>query len=166
MYHIGCVIFAVRHKRNPKNIRKESDLLVWNDVTVWKDFRPPYTSETVLAKYIPHVMSTRFMWRSLSDAGNQSRRVHSSVTTHTGDSISFILHAKQMTRFFLITSIFLLSFINLFNWKHFYLTGYGFWTWAKPNGVFCWKTCMESWLSLEVLKKTDQPIKPKKLRKN
>jgi len=47
-------------------------------------------------------------------------QIHNSIIKHTGNSVSFILHAKRMVRFILMTSIFyLLLFINIFNWQYF-----------------------------------------------
>jgi hypothetical protein len=49
-------------------------------------------------------------------------QIHNSIIKHTGNSVSFILHAKRMVRFILITSIFyLLLFINIFNWQYFFI---------------------------------------------
>ena len=41
------MIFCMRHKK--KNA-KERELSGWNDVAVWKDFRPSYGLEVVWAK--------------------------------------------------------------------------------------------------------------------
>jgi len=52
--------FLYEALRIPKKYTKESDLPGWNDMGVWKDFRPPYISETIWAEYIQHVKSERF----------------------------------------------------------------------------------------------------------
>jgi hypothetical protein len=75
---------------------KERELLGWNDVIFWKDFRPSYISEDVWVEYIQHVMSARFTRRSQSDTDNQNRRVHGYITKHTSGSVLFILHAKRI----------------------------------------------------------------------
>jgi hypothetical protein len=38
--------------------------------------------------------------------GNQSQKIHGSVTTHTSSSVSLVSHVKRMVRVILITSIF------------------------------------------------------------
>jgi hypothetical protein len=91
-----------------------------NDMAVWKDFR------------------LRLMWQSQSDAKNQNRHVHGSVTMYTDGSIPFILHAKWMVGFFLLHPFLLVFFINIFNWQHLYAAGYGSWMQVKPDGAFCW----------------------------
>jgi hypothetical protein len=42
----------MRRKKKSKKYARESDLPGWNDVTVWKDFRPPYVPENIWAEYI------------------------------------------------------------------------------------------------------------------
>jgi hypothetical protein len=140
------MIFGIRLKRKQKHIR-ESELQAWNNMAVWKDFKPPYISEAVWIKYIQHVTFTCFTWRSKSGAQNHHQRVHGSVTTHKDGSVLFVSHAKWVIRFFLITSIFFMCyvFVNLFNWQHFYLVGYDSWIWAMPDEAFCWSTCAEWW---------------------
>jgi len=62
---------------------QESELPAWNDVTVWKDFKPPYTSKDVWAEYIQHMMFARFTRWSYSGVENRHkhRYVHGSVTS-------------------------------------------------------------------------------------
>jgi len=80
--------YEVQKKKTKKYARKNA-LPDWNDVAVWKDSRPPYIPEDTWAEYIQHVMSEGFTRRSQSDAGSLSLQIHSSVTTHTGGSVSF-----------------------------------------------------------------------------
>jgi len=103
----------------------------------------------VWAEYIQHVTFADFTRLSQSDAENRHRHVHDFVTPHTNNSILFFSHAKQMLRYFFyyIHSFFLLFFINIFNWHHFYLAGYGSWTRGKPDKAFCWNACVEWWPS-------------------
>jgi hypothetical protein len=70
----------------------------WNDVIVWKDFKPLHIPEDIWPQYIEHVTSERFTRRSQSGAGNQNRQIHGSLTTHTDGSVPFTAHAKQMVR--------------------------------------------------------------------
>jgi hypothetical protein len=70
----------------------------WNDMTVWKDFKPLHIPEDIWPQYIEHVTSERFIRRSQSGVGNQSRQIHGSLTTHTDCSVPFAAHAKQMVR--------------------------------------------------------------------
>ena len=55
------MIFDIKHKKS-KKYAKESDLLGWNDVTVWKDFKPPYISETVWVEYIRELESANSLF--------------------------------------------------------------------------------------------------------
>jgi len=68
-------------------------------VAVWRDFKPIYIPEDIWLRYLEHVMSERFTWRSQSGAGNRNQPIHGSVTTHTDGSVSFAAHAKRMVRF-------------------------------------------------------------------
>ncbi|XP_011042404.1 PREDICTED: uncharacterized protein LOC105138102 [Populus euphratica] len=68
----------------------------WNDVAVWRDFKPIYISEDIWPHYIEHVTSERVTRRSQSGASNQNRPIHGGVTTHTGGSVSFAVYAKRM----------------------------------------------------------------------
>jgi hypothetical protein len=46
LYHVGCVSFCLKRKTNKKNAR-ENALRGWNDVAVWKDFKPPYIPKNI-----------------------------------------------------------------------------------------------------------------------
>jgi hypothetical protein len=48
----GCVIFGMRREKKSKKYVRESDLPNLNDVTIWKDFGPPYLSKNIWAEYI------------------------------------------------------------------------------------------------------------------
>jgi hypothetical protein len=50
--------FWYERKRKAKTYTIENELLAWNDMVVWKDFRLSYISETVWVDYTQHVMST------------------------------------------------------------------------------------------------------------
>jgi len=94
---VGCMIFGMKHKKRKKNTR-DNGLQGWNDVAVWRDFKPLYILADIWLQYIEHVISERFTRHSQSDAGNRNRPIHGPVTTHTGGSILFAAHAKQMVR--------------------------------------------------------------------
>jgi hypothetical protein len=58
---------------------------------------------------------------------------------------SFRMRSRWYDFFLLHPFFYLLFFINIFNWKYFYLTGYGSWTRAKPDWAFCWSACAGWW---------------------
>ena len=95
---VGCVIFGMNHKRRQKKTARYRGLQGWNDVAVWRDFKPIYILEDIWPHYLEHVMSERFTRRSQSGAGNRNQPIHGSVTTHTGGSVPFATHAKRMVR--------------------------------------------------------------------
>ena len=96
---VGCVIFGMKQKKKTKKKNtRDNGLQGWNDVAVWRDFKPLYFPGDLWPQYIKHVMSERFTQRSQSGAGNRNRHINDSVTTHTGGSIPFAAHAKQMVR--------------------------------------------------------------------
>jgi hypothetical protein len=95
---VGCVIFGMKHKKRQKNTTRDNGLQGWNDVAVWRDFKPMYIPADIWPHYLEHVTSERFTRRSQSGPGNQNRLIHGSVTTHIGGSVSFAAHAKQMVR--------------------------------------------------------------------
>jgi len=84
-------------KKAKKPVRARG-LQGWNDVAVWRDFKPIYILDDIWAHYLEHVMSEWFTRRSQSSASNRNRPIHGSVTTHTGGSVPFATHAKQMVR--------------------------------------------------------------------
>jgi hypothetical protein len=77
---------------------RDKGLQGWNDVAVWRDFKPLYIMGDIWPQYIQHLMSKWFTRRSQSDADNRNQQIHGSVTTHTGGSVPFAAHAKQMVR--------------------------------------------------------------------
>jgi hypothetical protein len=86
----------MRLRKKPKKNAKEKELLRWKDMVVWKDFRPLYISEAVWVEYIHYVTSKHFMRRSQFSAENRNMQINGSITTHTDESILFVLHVKQM----------------------------------------------------------------------
>jgi hypothetical protein len=117
------VIVGTKLKRKETNMR-ESELPAWNDVTVWKDFKPPYTSKDVWAEYIQHMMFAHFTRWSYSCVENQHkhRYVHGSVTSTS--AVLFCLFRLQSIWwdfFYDIHFFHLLVFINIFNWWHFFI---------------------------------------------
>jgi hypothetical protein len=90
----------VRHSKKAKRYARDNDLEGWNEVAVWREFKPPFISGDIWAQYIEHVMSERFSRRSQSGAVNRNWEIHGLVTTHTGGSVLFTAHAKQMVRLF------------------------------------------------------------------
>jgi hypothetical protein len=89
--------FLYETQKKKKNTR-DNGLQGWNDVAVWRDFKPLHIPADIWLQYIEHVMSERFTRHSQSGAGNRNRPIHGSVTTHTGGSILFAAHAKRMVR--------------------------------------------------------------------
>ena len=91
------MIFGMTPKKNQTDVR-DNGLVGWNEVAVWREFKPPFISGDIWAAYIEHVTSERFSRRSQSGAVNRNREIHGSVTTHTGGSVPFSAHAKRMVR--------------------------------------------------------------------
>jgi len=91
------VIFGMNHKKGKKPAR-DRGLQGWNDVAVWRDFKPIYIPEDIWSRYLEHVMFEQFTQRSQSGAGNRNLPIHGSMTTHTGGSVPFATHAKHMVR--------------------------------------------------------------------
>ena len=90
--------FWYKSQKKAKKPARDRGLQGWNDVAVWRDFKPIYIPEDIWPHYLEHVMSERFTRRSQSGAGNRNWPIHGSVTTHTGDFVSFATHAKWMVR--------------------------------------------------------------------
>jgi hypothetical protein len=83
-------------QKKTKRYAKDNNLEGWNEVAVWREFKPPFILRDIWAAYIEHVMSERFSRRSQSGAINRNRQIHGSVTTHTGGSVPFSAHEKRM----------------------------------------------------------------------
>ena len=58
---VGCVIFGMTPKKN-QNAR-DNGFEGWNEVAVWREFKPPFISEEIWTTYIEHVTSERFSRR-------------------------------------------------------------------------------------------------------
>jgi len=85
-------------QKKSEKYARDNGLKGWNEVAVWREFKPPFISRDIWAAYIEHVMSKRFSRRPQSRAVNRNWQIHGSVTTHTGGSIPFSAHAKRIVR--------------------------------------------------------------------
>jgi hypothetical protein len=85
-------------QKKAKRYARDNGLEGWNEVAVWREFKPPFISADIWMQYIEHVTSERFAQHSQSSADNRNRKIHGSVTTHTGGSVLFSAHAKRMVR--------------------------------------------------------------------
>ena len=94
---VGCVVFGMTQKK-VKRYTRDNALEGWNEVAVWREFKPPFLSGGIWAAYIEHVPFEWLLWCSKSGADNQNQQIHGSVTTHTGGSVPFSAHAKRMVR--------------------------------------------------------------------
>jgi hypothetical protein len=90
--------FWYESQKKAKKTARDKSLQGWNDVAVWRDFKPIYIPTDIWLHYLEHMTSERFTRRSQSGAGNRNRPIHGSVTTHTGDSVPFAAHAKRIVR--------------------------------------------------------------------
>jgi len=54
------VIFGMKHKKRQKKTARDRGLQGWNDVAVWRDFKPIYIPEYIWPHYLEHVTSERF----------------------------------------------------------------------------------------------------------
>ena len=103
---VGCVIFGMTPKKKSKRHARDNSLEGWNQVAVWQEiFKPPFISGEIWTAHIEHVTSERFSRRSQSGADNRNRKIHGSMTTHTGGSVPFSAHAKRMVRLILMIYI-------------------------------------------------------------
>ena len=84
---VGCVIFGMKHKKRQKKNARDNGLQSWNDMAVWRDFKPQI--------YGRNILST---WRSQSGASNRNRPIHGLVTMHIDGFVPFAAHAKRMIR--------------------------------------------------------------------
>jgi hypothetical protein len=92
--------FWYETQKKAKRYARDNGLEGWNEVAVWREFKPLFISRDMWAAYIEHMTSEQFSRRSQSGAINQNREIHGSVTTHTGGSVPFSAHAKRMIRLF------------------------------------------------------------------
>ena len=92
------MIFGMKHKKGQKKTARDRGFQGWNDVAVWRDFKPIYIQEDIWPPYLEHVMFERFTRRSQSGVGNRNRPIHGSVTTHIDGSVPFGANAKWMVR--------------------------------------------------------------------
>jgi len=90
--------FWYESQKKAKKTARDKGLQSWNDVAVWRDFKPIYIPEDIWTHYLEHVMFEWFTRRSLSGAGNRNRPIHGSMTTHTGGFVPFAAHVKQKVR--------------------------------------------------------------------
>lgn len=88
--------FWYEAQKKAKKTSRDRGFQGWNDVAVWRDFKPIYIPEDIWPHYLEHVTSERFTRRSQSGVGNRNRPIHGGVTTHIGGSVPFAAHAKRM----------------------------------------------------------------------
>jgi hypothetical protein len=50
---VGSVIFGLTPKKNQKDMRDNS-LKGWNEMAVWREFKPPFISGDIWTAYIEH----------------------------------------------------------------------------------------------------------------
>ena len=79
--------FWYEAQKKAKKPARDRGFQGWNDVAVWRDFKPIYIPADIWPFYLEHVTSERFTRRSQSGTGNRNRPIHGSVTTHTGSSV-------------------------------------------------------------------------------
>jgi hypothetical protein len=85
-------------EKKSKRHARDNDHEGWNEAAIWQEFKMPFILEDIWTTYIEHVILEQFSRRSQSGVDNQNRQIHGSVTTHTGGSVPFSAHAKQMVR--------------------------------------------------------------------
>jgi hypothetical protein len=56
-------------QKKAKRYARENGLEGWNEVAVWREFKPPLISGDIWAAYIEHVTSERFSWRTCEADG-------------------------------------------------------------------------------------------------
>jgi hypothetical protein len=89
--------YNTKKKKSKRHVR-DNDLEGWNEVAVWREFKPPFISGEIWMTYIEHVTSKQFSRHSQSGTNNQNQQIHGSVTKHIGGSVPFSAHAKRMVR--------------------------------------------------------------------
>jgi len=90
--------FWYEAQKKTTKIARDNGLQGWNDVAVWRDFKPIYIPANIWPHYLEHMTSERFTRCSQSGAGNWNRPIHGSVTMHTSGFVSFTTYAKRMVR--------------------------------------------------------------------
>jgi hypothetical protein len=88
--------------KKSKKYAKDKGLPSWEEVVVWRDFRPPHISKGIWDAYIQHMTFEHFLRRSQSGAENRTKKIHGSIIEHIGEFISFVYHAKRKVRFYFI----------------------------------------------------------------
>jgi len=116
----------------------------------WKNFRLSYISGTIWVEYIKYVTFEHFIRWSQSGARNQSWKIHDFVTMHTSNSIFVRFTCKMDAKIYFnyiyfLNLLYIYIYIYIYNKQHFYLAGYGFWTWAKPDEALCGNACTKWW---------------------
>jgi hypothetical protein len=86
--------------KKAKRYARDNVLKGWNEVAVWREFKPPFISGDIWAAYIENVTFQRFLRRSQSRVVNRNREIHGSVTMHIAGSVPFSAHAKWIVRLF------------------------------------------------------------------
>jgi hypothetical protein len=46
---VGCVIFGMKHKKRQKKNARDNGLQSWNDMAVWRDFKPQIYGRNILS---------------------------------------------------------------------------------------------------------------------
>jgi len=68
--------FWYESQKKAKKTARDTGLQSWNDVAVWRDFKPIYIPEDIWSHYLEHVTSERFTRCSQSGASNRNRPIH------------------------------------------------------------------------------------------
>ena len=66
------MIFGMTQKKKAKRYARDNGLEGWNEVAVWREFKPPFISGDIWTQYIKHVTSEWFARRSHFGADNQN----------------------------------------------------------------------------------------------
>ena len=90
--------FLYEAQKKAKKTARDNGFQGWNDVAVWRDFKPIYILADIWLLYLEHVTFERFTRCSQFGASNRNRPIHGSVSTHTSNSVLFVAHAKRMVR--------------------------------------------------------------------
>ena len=84
---VGCVIFGINHKKGKKTAR-DRGLQGWNDVAIWRDFKPIYIPEDIWLHYLEHVTFEQFTRRSQSGDNAHQRLCSVCCTCETDGKIN------------------------------------------------------------------------------